>query len=169
MPKRKLALILNDIRSAHNVGAIFRSADVFGVTEITLAGITPYPIIKNDPRLPHVRSKAQQMIAKTALGAEKTVPFRHEASIAATIAAYHGKGYKIYALEQAGNSKNVAMLKPASPCALIVGNEVKGLPKGILNKCDEILEIPQFGQKESLNVAVAAGIALFALISASGK
>ncbi|MBI4100874.1 TrmH family RNA methyltransferase [Candidatus Microgenomates bacterium] len=160
---RQLVLILDNIRSAHNVGAIFRSADAFAVAEIISTGITPYPEIKNDTRLPHVRQKATRLIAKTALGAEKTIPFRHIPSIKHAIAYLIDSGYKIYGLEQSPKSVDIRKFKPHFPCALSVGNELTGLSRSHLDACDAVVEIPILGKKESLNVAVATGIALFQL------
>ena len=108
------------------------------------------------------------MIAKTALGAEKTVPYRHM-QINTAIAEFIRKGHKIYALEQANNSVDIRSFKAQFPSVLIVGNEVSGLSRTVLDSCDTVLEIPQFGNKESLNVAVATGIALFQLAKKPGK
>lgn len=159
----KLALLLADIRSAYNVGSIFRTADGFGVEKIICTGITPYPKLQSDERLPHVIEKADDMIAKTALGAEKTVAFEYYQDAIEAINKLAGKGYKIYALEQAETSRPLPDFKPSFPSLLILGNEVEGLPQNLLDKCDEILEIPMQGTKESLNVSVACGIALYAL------
>lgn len=159
----KLALVLANVRSAYNVGAIFRSADAFGVAEIILTGISPYPETPNDTRLPHVAAKAHAMISKTALGAESTIPFRQILKLSDAIADLKAHGYRVYALEQSPKSRPIDKFTPRFPCALIVGSEVKGVPKRILDEVDTILEIPMQGKKESLNVAVAAGIALFEL------
>lgn len=157
-----LSLLLVDIRSAHNVGSIFRTADAFGVAKIFLTGITPCPKYKGDRRLPHVAAKAEAMIAKTALGAEKTVAFEYVEDTQKMIAKLTTTGQKIYALEQSANSIPIAEFKPKYPCVLVFGNEVEGLSKPLLQQCDDVVEIPMHGNKESLNVSVAAGIALFA-------
>jgi tRNA G18 (ribose-2'-O)-methylase SpoU len=163
-----LILIIDSVRSAYNVGALFRSADAFGVSEIICTGITPYPKTKEDSRLPHVSQKAHGMITKTGLGAETTVPFRHM-DIDNAIAEFFDKGYKIYALEQAPKAIAINSFKPQFPCVLIVGNELAGVSKSILKIADQSIEIPMFGQKESLNVSVAAGIALFYFNSFGAK
>lgn len=157
------------MRSAHNVGAIFRSADAFGVSKIILTGITPYPKTENDARLPHVSDKAQQMIAKTALGAENSVPFEYIKDPVQAIIKLKTAGYKIYALEQTEQSVGISVFKPQFPCALVVGSEVAGVSRTLLDISDEVLEIPMQGRKESLNVAVAAGIALYQLSQTSRK
>lgn len=169
MNQTHITLILENIRSMYNVGAIFRSADVFGVSKIILTGITPYPIIKNDPRLPHVQQKVQAAVAKTALGTEKTVAFEHTESVDSAVTKCQKAGRSIYALEQAKGSASIRTFKPRHSYALILGNEVSGLDSQILSRCDAVLEIPQLGSKESLNVSVAAGIALFALTKSSSK
>lgn len=158
-----IVLVLNDIRSAHNVGAILRSADAYSVKTVYAVGITPYPTIKNDPRLPHVALRATNHIAKTALGAELSINVWHEVDLAELIKTLKIEKYQIVALEQSKKSIDLRLYKPESKMALIVGNEVNGLSNNILNSVDIILEIPMHGQKESLNVSVATGIALYAL------
>lgn len=159
----KLTLLLVDIRSAHNVGSIFRTADAFGVDQVICTGITPYPTTPADSRLPHIHNKATAMIAKTALGAERTVKFDYLNDPVEAIDKFKTIGNKIYALEQNAKSVTLNKFRPEYPCVLVLGNEVKGLSRRLLDKCDEIVEIPMQGAKESLNVSVAAGIALYAL------
>lgn len=160
---KPIVLILDNIRSALNVGAILRSADVFGVSEVWCCGITPYPLLTDDQRLPYIVSKATKMIAKTALGAETTIKTLHFATTAEAIRAARAKKYHIYALEQDKKSISLSALEPNYPLALVLGNENRGVSLDTLNMVDSIVEIPQFGHKESLNVSVAAGIALYAL------
>jgi len=140
-------LILENIRSRFNVGAIFRTADGAGVEKIFLGGITPAP--------PHPQ------IDKVALGAEKTIPFVCIKQIVSTIKQLKKEGYKIVALEQSPKSIPYYNFKPPQKVALILGNEVKGLPLKILALADIIVEIPMYGEKESLNVGVAGGIVMF--------
>lgn len=146
---RKIILILHNIRSRFNVGAIFRTADAAGVAQIYLCGITPAP--------PHPK------IDKVALGAEKTIPFEKVARTTDLIKKLRTT-HQIVALEQSKRSIPYYELKPTYPLALIVGNEVKGLSLPILSKCAKIIEIPMHGAKESLNVAIATGIVIFDII-----
>lgn len=157
----KITLVLHNIRSAHNVGAIFRTAEGFGVTNIILSGYTPAPIFPGDRRLPHIAAKIDGQIHKTALGAEHLVPFEvfenfneWRTSSSAPI---------LIGLEQAPGSVNLRDFVPPAEFALVLGEEVDGIHPDILSECDHTVEIPMAGQKESFNVSVAAGIALFAL------
>lgn len=161
MKTKKIVLVADNVRSLYNVGSLFRTADAAGAAEIVLVGISPYPMVPGDPRPHHVAKRAAEGIAKTALGAEQTVPFRYFEDLPGAIAALRNEGYKIYALEQAQQAINIFEFTPVLPAALIVGHERDGV--GSLNMVDKVLYIPQFGKKESLNVAVAAGIALYRL------
>ena len=158
---KKISLILHDIRSAHNVGSIFRSADGLGVEKLYLSGYTPYPQQQNDERLPHIRKKIDSAIHKTALGAESYMTWKHFASIEEALQDARSVGMQIFALEQAKHSTSLHSIKLTSntPVALLVGNEVTGLPDEIVAMCDKVVEIPMLGKKESHNVSVAAAIA----------
>ena len=158
-----LHLILHDIRSAHNVGAILRTCDAAGVAGVSACGYTPYPLVPSDHRPPHIASSNARAIAKTALGAEKTVPVRHFPDTLSAIAEAKQLGFKIIVLEQSERSLNLYRYTPTGPLALVVGNEVSGVAPGVLAAADTILELPMLGRKESLNVAVSAGIALYHL------
>ncbi|MCX6713202.1 MAG: RNA methyltransferase [Candidatus Vogelbacteria bacterium] len=154
--KKEAVLILPNIRSTYNVGAIFRTADAAGINKIYLVGYTPAPVDEF--------GRADSGIAKTALGAEKTINWEKVASTTALIKKLKKTGFQIIALEQAKNSVDYKKVKPKFPCAMILGEEVSGLSPAILKNCDLIAEIPMQGQKESLNVSVAAGIALFRIL-----
>lgn len=160
-----ITLLVHNIRSAHNVGAIFRTAEGFGVEHIVLSGYTPRPIHAGDTRLPHESTKVDAQIHKTALGAEKMVSFEYVTAIEAwfKLNALAAEPMPIYALEQAPTSQNIATFEPAKRFALLIGEEVNGVNQHHLSRCSEILEIPMRGQKESFNVSVATGIALYAL------
>lgn len=158
----QIAVILADIRSIHNVGSILRSADGFGVAHVYYGGYTPYPIQPNDPRLPHESRKLTEQIHKTALGAEKLPASVHANAIDA-IKAAQADGYQIAALEQHPSHISLPAFSPQSDTALLLGNELTGIPDEQISLADVILEIPMFGQKESYNVSVAAGIALYQL------
>ena len=163
MNKYPIRLILADIRSAYNVGAILRTADATGVELVYACGYTPYPIQPRDARPAHVASSNTRAIAKTALGAKATVPVEHLPDTLAAIAAARTSGYTITVLEQAEGSLNLYQYQIAGPLALILGNEPNGVDAATLRAADAILELPMLGRKESLNVAVAAGIALYHL------
>ena len=146
-------LILENIRSAQNVGAIFRTADAIGVSKIYLAGYTPAPVDKfNRPR---------KEIAKTALGAEKTIAWESIPETAPLIERLKKDGFTVVAVEQAPVSIDYKKLKLAPKNAFIFGNEVEGVLADTLSIADKVIEIPMRGEKESLNVATTAGIVLF--------
>lgn len=156
-----IVVLAHNIRSTHNVGAIFRTADGLGVTEIILSGYTPHPVIPNDSRLPHLREKIAKDIHKTALGAEESVPFR--VAEVPPLKELREQGYRIVALEQAPNSHSLPGYISPQKIALLLGEEVHGIPHELLEQCDDIVEIPMRGEKESFNVSVAAAIALYQL------
>jgi 23S rRNA (guanosine2251-2'-O)-methyltransferase len=157
----EIIVIAHNIRSTHNIGAIFRTAEGFGVTKIILSGYSPHPLLHSDSRLPHIAMKLHSQIHKTALGAEALVPFEYTEE--PPIVELKEQGYRIVALEQADTSVMLDAYTPAEKVALILGEEVHGITDDILTEADDIIEIPMVGQKESFNVSVAAGIALYAL------
>lgn len=161
----KIQLLLHNIRSTYNVGAILRTADGFGVEKVWLTGYTPYPELPNDPRLPHLRQKITQQIHKTALGAEQTVLIQHQTDPMATVQSLRNDGWRALALEQTENSTNLSDFETQSTdkYLLIVGEEVAGVAPELLELADTILEIAMHGTKESFNVSVATGIALYQL------
>jgi 23S rRNA (guanosine2251-2'-O)-methyltransferase len=150
----ELHLVLHNIRSILNVGAIFRTADAVGVKKIYLTGYTPIPETRG-------RKFGNDRLKKTALGAEKTVPWEYHAHAWRLLEKFKTEGIHIVALEQSSKSVDYRHYKPKFPLALVVGNEVRGLSEEILKKCDAVVELPMKGKKESLNVSVAAGIALY--------
>ena len=158
--RKKLFLILHDIRSAYNVGAIFRTADGAGVSKIYLSGYTPCPPNKNKLH----KTQADKMIEKTALGAEKSVAWEKCENLEKLFEKLRSKKIKVIALEKTKNSTDIKKFKISFPSALILGNEVNGVSKDVLKKCDAIVSIPMRGKKESLNVSVAAGIAMYDLL-----
>ncbi len=159
MKKPKIFLLLHDIRSAHNVGAMFRTADAAGVEQIFLCGTTPAPIDRF--------GRPMQEIAKTALGAEQQVAWKKNASATKLLTQFKKDGGRVIALEQDARSVDYKKVKLVSkqPTLFIVGSEVDGLPAKILRHCDVIAEIPMCGAKESLNVSVALGVALFRILN----
>lgn len=157
----EIIVIAHNIRSTHNIGAIFRTAEGFGVAKIILSGYTPYPKIIGDTRLPHIAEKLHAQIHKTALDAEMLVPFEYHEK--PDIHALKKAGYTIVGLEQDPKSVSLPSYRTPEKLVLILGEEVQGIPKELLDQCDAIIEIPMVGKKESFNVSVAAGIALFHL------
>lgn len=152
---KAICVILHNIRSLYNVGAIFRTADAAGVKKIYLTGYTPTPL--------DGFGKIRKDFHKTALGAEKTVDWKHYKKISSALKKLRQDKISIIAVEQSPAAINYKKFKPVFPLAFIFGNEVRGLSKKILRKCDKIIEIPMRGRKESLNVSVAGGIILFSV------
>lgn len=163
MNKFPCRLILSNLRSAQNVGAILRTADAAGVELVYACGYTPYPLVQNDDRPAHIADANMRALAKTALGAERTLPIRHCLTAIEAIRHARSEGFTISVIEQAENSLNLYRYHPASPHALLLGSEVSGASEAELAAADNILELPMIGTKESLNVSVAAGIALYHL------
>ena len=149
--KLPLILVLDSIRSMNNIGSIFRSADAFRIEGLILCGITAQP--------PHPD------IHKTALGAEESVPWHYSSSALEAVRELQTKGYTVLALEQAHESLRLDHFvpEPGARYALVLGNEVKGVAEEVVAAADHCLEIPQYGTKHSLNVSVAAGVALWQL------
>ncbi len=147
--RKEIFLICHNVRSLHNVGAMFRTADVFGVAKIYLCGYTGTP-----PR---------KEITKVALGADTWIPWEHRTVTSALIKKLKTQGVHIVALETGSKTTALLKYKPSFPLALIVGNELTGIPASLLKLADDVVTIPMLGQKESLNVSVAAGVALYSL------
>ncbi len=161
----KVIPILHNVRSLHNVGAILRTADGLGLDEVWVSGYTPYPAIEDDDRLPHVVKRATTQIAKTALGAEMVINVKHFESIDDALLFAKSKKYRILALEQSPQSRDLTKFELDGDCILLLGNEVDGLSVDTLAKVDTVLEISMHGTKESFNVSVASAIALFSLLN----
>jgi 23S rRNA (guanosine2251-2'-O)-methyltransferase len=161
--KKKVALVVHNIRSCHNVGSILRSADGLGVSLVYLTGYTPYPIAPKDTRLPHIAKRAADQIAKTALGAEKSIAWEHYDDVIQCLTSLQEQGFGLVALEQTAKSQPLAEFRYTGALALIVGSELGGLDEQVLELADVHLEIPMLGAKESLNVASVAAIALYHL------
>lgn len=156
--KRDNIIILPDIRSSLNVGSIFRTADACGINKIYLVGYTPTPLDSF--------GRINKEIAKTALGAENNIPWEKVENISKLMTKLKKEGFYLIAIEQAETSVDYKKVKPQHKNAFIFGNEVDGLSKSILKKCDVVAEIPMAGNKESLNVSVSAGVALFRILDA---
>ena len=148
--KHRLAVVLDNIRSQHNVGSVFRTSDAFLVEKLFLCGITSTP--------PH------REIHKTALGATDSVDWEYYSQTKDAILHLKSQGFSIVALEQTTNSVSFKDLDCSKPVALIIGNEVEGVSEDCLAMSDQVVEIPQYGTKQSLNVSVSAGIAIWEII-----
>lgn len=149
----KKYVILHDIRSAYNVGAIFRTADAAGVVKMFLSGYTPTP---------HDRfGRTQAEIQKTSLGASETVEWEQTNNLSELIRTLQQSGVTVAAVEQAENSVSLTEFVVPEQVAYILGNEVTGVPAEIQKLSDKIIELPMLGKKESLNVSVTAGIVLY--------
>ncbi|MBW4062199.1 TrmH family RNA methyltransferase [Candidatus Saccharibacteria bacterium] len=162
-------VILDNIRSAHNVGAIWRTAEAAGADQLILVGTTPAPTYVGDLRPPYVTDRAAKLIGKTALGAERLVPFEYYADIATAITQLQHNHYVVAALELTEGAINIFHYTPPANCALILGHESLGVSPATQAACDVVLEIPMAGRKESLNVSVAAGIAMYQLQAAKAQ
>jgi 23S rRNA (guanosine2251-2'-O)-methyltransferase len=147
--KTPLIVVLDNVRSLHNVGSVFRTADAFLVEAVYLCGITCTP--------PHAE------IHKTALGAENTVSWKHYQDTHEAVVALKAQGYTVFAIEQAAGSTLLPdlQLDKSKKYAVILGNEVKGVQQTVVDACDGCIEIPQFGTKHSLNVSVTGGIIIW--------
>lgn len=150
--KTPVIVILDDVRSMHNVGSAFRTCDGFAAAALYLCGYTPTP--------PH------RDIHKTALGATQTVSWKHFENTMAAVQAAKDAGYKIYAVEQAHNSTMLQQFEwnKQTPIALVFGNEVSGVNDEVLAMADGCIEIPQWGAKHSFNISVSVGVVLWELV-----
>jgi 23S rRNA (guanosine2251-2'-O)-methyltransferase len=152
-------LILHNVRSAQNVGAIFRTADAVGIAKIYLTGYTPHPLDRF--------GRKRTDVAKAALGAEQTVPWEVRTDPGKLLQQLKKHGTYLVAIEQSTAAVDYRTIRPTFPVAFILGNEVRGLSPSVLKRCDIVAQIPQVGVKESLNVSVAAGVFLFRVLDPS--
>lgn len=151
----EMYVLLHNVRSAHNVGSIFRTADAAGVSHIYLSGYTPTPVDRF--------KRAQKDIAKTALGAEQTVPWTYAKTPMSIVKTLRSQGVHIVGIEQDTRAHKYRDFVCIQPVVFIFGNEVRGMSPELRDACDDLIEIPMRGKKESLNVSVTAGIILFSL------
>lgn len=147
--KTPIVVVLDNIRSLNNIGSVFRTSDAFLIEKIYLCGITATP--------PH------KDIRKTALGATESVTWEHRESTLELIEEYNSKGYNSIAIEQAENATmlNELEVDSSKPYVVVFGNEVKGVQQSVVDICSDVVEIPQFGTKHSLNISVSAGVVLW--------
>lgn len=153
---REIAVLLHNIRSTHNVGSIFRTADALGVTKIYFSGYTPTPLDRF--------GRPRKDVAKVSLGAEKDIAWDQVSNPEQLIAKLKKEKYTVVALEQHKKSVDYKKVKVSYPVLFVVGNEVGGVEESLLDCVDIIAEIPMQGKKESLNVSVAFGVVLFRIL-----
>lgn len=158
---REIIVIAHDIRSTHNVGSLLRTAEGLGVNKVYFTGYTPYPVSKNDTRLPHLAQKITKQIHKTALGAENGVAWQHADNITQLFNDLRSEGFQLIALEQNDSATKLQKYSPANKVAILLGREVEGIDEKLLSYCDKIVEIPMFGKKESFNVIQATAMSLY--------
>jgi tRNA G18 (ribose-2'-O)-methylase SpoU len=151
--QNKAVVVLDGVRSVHNVGAIFRTCDALGIAKLYLCGITPSPIDRF--------GRERTDLHKAARGAEKTVSWEHVSSAPDVVARLHEEGYTVIAIEQSEKSVDYKSVSVSDKTAFVFGSEVDGVSKDVLKQCDVVAEIPMAGTKESLNVSVSFGIAMF--------
>jgi tRNA G18 (ribose-2'-O)-methylase SpoU len=161
--KREIVLVIYNVRSAHNVGSLLRTADGLGIKRVFICGISPYPAHKEDSRLPHIAQKANRAIAKTSLGAEEAIAWSHHDDISALLKELSAEGFLTVALEQTDKAINMDKFNAPKKIAIIVGNEVEGIDRNTLDIAKIHLSIPMLGTKESFNVSVAGAMALYHL------
>lgn len=171
-PDRQIVIIAHNIRSIQNVGSILRTANCLGIGKVYASGYTANLTTRTDgsnlPLLPHVKDKIIHELHRIALGAEKLVKLEYATNVFDLIESLKGQGFTIVGLEQADQAVSLQDYLPPSKLALLLGEEVHGLTPKLMVTCDTLLEIPMFGDKESYNVSVATGIALYQLVVAKG-
>lgn len=148
--KNSVVIVLDNIRSMHNVGSAFRTADAFRIEKLLLCGVTATP--------PH------REIEKTALGATAHVAWGHHSSTVEAVRTLISQGYSVYAIEQTEQSQMLGRVKFPPLCALVFGNEINGVDQEVIDLCTETVEIPQAGVKHSLNVSVTVGVVLWEIL-----
>ncbi len=151
----RVVVVLDNIRSLYNTGSILRTADGAGVDRVVLCGITPRP---------DQGGKQRRAIAKTALGAEDTVPWEYEADVRIALTRVAADGYQIVAVETSPDAVSLFEWTPAWPVCLVFGHEKDGVSPDLDSYIDAVIRIPMLGQKRSLNVATAAGVVLYELV-----
>lgn len=156
-----MVIIAHNIRSAHNVGALMRTAEGLGIAKLYLTGYTPYPKTDDDLRLPHIAHKIDQQIHKTALGAEHSLDWQYQEDVNTVIDKLREQEFTIAALEQTDTSVSLPIYQPPNKLALLLGSEVTGVDPALLACTDIHLEIPMFGKKESFNVVEATTMAMY--------
>ncbi len=153
---KEIVVVLDNIRSVHNVGSVFRTSDALGVSKIFLCGITPTPVDRF--------GRDRDDLHKAALGAEKSVAWKHHPSTLELVTSLKAEGYSVIAIEQCERSVDYKTVIVSDKTAFVFGNEVDGVSKDVLEQCDVVADIPMMGEKESLNVSVSFGVAMFRML-----
>lgn len=161
--RRSIVVLAHNLRSVFNVGSLLRTSDVFAVDGVYVTGFTPYPAQQEDERDPALRERLTKRIAKSAAGAEHTVPVTHRPDVTDLLGTLRDDGYRVAGLEIDSDAWSLPSYSPPERVALLLGDEVYGLDTETRRRCDDLLRIPMYGRKSSLNVSVAAGIALYCL------
>lgn len=164
--ERSLVVIAHNLRSVHNVGSLLRTGEVFAADKIHVTGFTPYPTHPGDERDEKLQARQTRQMAKAAAGAERTMPFERHPDVHALLDSLKAAGYTVAGLEIDPDAVDLADYEPPEKVALVLGDEVAGVAPGLRDECDVLLQIPIYGNKYSLNVSVAAGIALYTLRTA---
>lgn len=161
-------VLAHNIRSVQNVGSILRTSECLDVKKVYASGYTSNLSIRTDgsnlPLLPHVKDKLKRELHRSALGAEELVSFNYAPDITKLIHQLKDEGYRVVGLEQNDRSISLPDYRASDKIAVLLGEEVHGLTPELIDLCDDLIEIPMFGQKESYNVSVATGIALYSLV-----
>lgn len=167
--RRSIVVVAHNIRSTHNVGSLLRTGSVFAIEHVHVTGFTPYPAYEQDPRDPKLRDLQTRRLAKAAAGAERTMPFTRHDDVVALLDSLRADGYVVTGLEIDPDALTIGDYAPGGKVALLLGDEVRGIEPEMRERCDVLLQIPMFGFKDSLNVSVAAGIALYSLRTSPGQ
>jgi tRNA G18 (ribose-2'-O)-methylase SpoU len=162
-PQRSIVVIAHNLRSVHNVGSLLRTGEVFAVDKVYVTGFTPYPAHPGDDRDAKLQAQQTRRMAKAAAGAERTMPFERHTDVYALLDSLRTAGYSVVGLEIDPDAVALPDYSPADKVALLLGDEVAGIEPALRNRCEQLLQIPMYGRKDSLNVSVAAGIALYTL------
>lgn len=164
--QRSIVVIAHNLRSVHNVGSLLRTGEVFAVDTVHVTGFTPYPTHPGDERSEKLQARQTRALAKAAAGAERTMPFERHSDVETLLDSLREQGYVVAGLEIDPHAVALSDYPPTQRVALLLGDEVVGLDPTLRESCDLLLQIPVYGDKYSLNVSVAAGIALYTLRTA---
>lgn len=161
-------LVAHNLRSVHNVGSVLRSGEVFAVDKVYVTGFTPHPSYPGDERDAKLQEKQTRRMSRASAGAEQTMPLEHHPDVHALLRSLRTVGYTVAGLEIDQSAIEVGSYPARQRIALVLGDEVHGVDPELRSACDELLQIPMYGQKSSLNISVAVGIALYSLQSGHG-
>lgn len=160
LERRSIVVVAHNLRSVFNVGSLLRTSDVFAVERVYVTGFTSYPSQPDDTRDPKLQAQLTKRLAKSAAGAEHTMPLTAGRDVYELVGSLRAEGYTVVGVEIDPDAVPITGYEPARRVAVLFGDEVRGLEAELRERCDVLLQIPMYGEKSSLNVAVAAGIAL---------